>query len=82
MIYEVLSVYDSKAKVFMKPFFNTNLAVGVRLFADVANDPDQPMCRNAEDYTLFHLGSWDDNKGTYEQFATAVNLGLAQYFKR
>lgn len=82
MIWEVLSVYDAKAKAFAKPFFNQNLALGVRLFADIANDPDQMVCRNAEDFTLFHLGSWDDNKGTYEQHAKPVNLGLAQAYKR
>lgn len=82
MKWEVLSVYDSKARVFMKPFYNTNVAVGVRLFADVANDPEQSMCRNGADYTLFHLGTWEDDKGAYEQFAQPINLGLAESYKR
>lgn len=82
MKYEVLSVYDSKAHCFMKPFFTVNLQVGVRMFADVANDPDQLTCRNSEDFTLFHLGSWEDSSATFTAAATPISLGLAQAFKR
>lgn len=79
---EMLSVYDNKARAFMKPFFSVNLQVAARDFADAANNPDHVVCKNPEDFTLYHLGTWEDEKGQYEQHAQAVNLGMAINYKR
>lgn len=82
MKYEMLSIYDSKARAFLTPFFTVNLQTGARSFSDVANDPGSVVARNPEDFTLYHLGSWDDNNGQYEQFAQPINLGMALNFRK
>lgn len=78
---EVLSVYDSKARAFVQPWFAVNLAVAARSFADAVNDPTQVVYRNPEDFTLYHLGSFDDNTGRFDQLEQPVNLGMGVNFK-
>lgn len=59
----VYSVFDSKADVFGQPWFAVNDSVARRLFQDGINDPETPMHRHAEDYTLFRVGEWDSSEG-------------------
>lgn len=81
MITRMFSVYDSKAKAFLPPFFMPVDAVAKRTFSDCANDPRHAFCMHPEDYTLFALGTFDDNNAAVEIFAQAVNLGLASNHK-
>jgi len=59
MITNLYSIYDSIAEVFNKPFGETTNASAKRAYRQaLADNP------NAKDYLLFHVGQWDDNKGT------------------
>lgn len=78
---ETFSVYDSKAKAYLPPFFLHNTGMATRIFQNCANDPTHTFGANPGDYTLFHIGSFDDNTGTLEALKTPISLGLAQEFK-
>lgn len=82
MILQVFVIYDSKAHAYLPPWFAPNLELGVRDFAGAVNDPSTRFYRHSEDFTLFHLGSFDDAVGRVEQFPEQVNLGLAANFKK
>jgi len=78
------SVYDSKAESFLPPFFLHNIALAIRSFTQACNDPTHAFARFPEDYTLFHVGSFqsaaEPNQppaGTLTQLATPLSLGLA-----
>lgn len=58
-----ISVYDSKAKCFITPFFMQNTEVAKRLFQQAINDPAHNISKNPSDYTLFHVGEFDDDTG-------------------
>lgn len=82
MILQVLAVYDSKARAFGMPFFSAHVDLGVRAFTEAANTPDHPMCKYAEDFTLFYLGTFDDQSAVFKLVPQYGNLGLASQFKK
>lgn len=63
MIYQVYSVRDSKAAAFALPFFLPRHEVAVRTFNDALADPGHPMSAHPDDYSLYHLGEFDDELG-------------------
>jgi hypothetical protein len=78
---EIFSVYDSKAKAFLPPFFLPMVGQATRIFQNCANDKTHQFGANPADYTLFHLGDFDDEKAIIETKPTPENLGIAQEFK-
>lgn len=82
MILQVFSVYDSKARAFFPPFYLGTLEMAARAFADCAEKPDHAFARNPEDYTLYHLGAFDDDVARFALMPQPVNLGLALMFKK
>lgn len=80
MIIQIFSVFDSKAAAFTQPFFSHNLVTGIRAFSDVCQDASHTFAKHPEDFSLFHLGSFDDQSGLLEPFAAPENLGLARQF--
>jgi len=81
MILLAFSVYDSKAEVFGKPFFEITKGTAIRAFSDAVNEKDSAFQRHAEDYTLFHVGAYDDGMGVFEKFDAPVSLGNAVVFR-
>ena len=67
MIHKVYSIYDSKAEVYTLPYFSKMEAEAIRYFSNWVNDPNHQFGKNPEDYTLFYIGEYDDNLGTFEQ---------------
>lgn len=59
---QVMAVYDQAAEVFGRPFFVTSVGIGVRSFTDEVNraERDNPMYVHSGDFSLFHLGEFDD----------------------
>ena len=60
MLHKIFSVFDSKAELYLTPFFMKTKGEAVRGFEDVANDKNSAIGRHPEDYTLFELGEYDD----------------------
>lgn len=60
------SIYDHKAKMYMRPFFVHNSAVATRTIADLVNDTTHEIGKHPEDYSLFFLGEWDDNTAAFD----------------
>lgn len=79
---KIFSIYDSQAAAFLPPFFLTNEAVARRHFYDSANDPNHMFCMHPNDYTLFMLGTWDDDNGFFDLLQVSINMGLATIFKQ
>lgn len=78
---QVMAAYDSKARAFLMPFFASQVAVGVRSFSEAANTPGHQLCAHPEDFTLFHLGTYNDDNAQFEFLTPMVNLGLASNYK-
>lgn len=76
----VFAIYDSKAQFFMKPFNVRNKGEAIRGFADLANDQNTVVGKHPEDFGLFELGSFDEEKGLFDNKTAPESLGLAQEF--
>jgi len=81
MIVNVYSIFDNKSKIFSQPWVAINDAVAIRSFSGFANDPGSQICRNAEDFSLHRLCTFDDNLGTFNDESGIENLGLAAAFR-
>lgn len=62
----IFSIFDSKADAYINPFFLPNQALAMRAFADCVNSESHQFGMNPHDYTLFLVGSFDSDSGTFE----------------
>lgn len=79
---QVMSVYDSKTKVFGQPQYFINVPTALRAWGDTSNNPQDPVYKHPEDYTLFHIGEYDDESGSFNNLPTPNPLGTALQFKQ
>lgn len=66
MKYVVCAVRDSAAEVYSQPWFLPSKGVGIRVFTDQLRNPETPQFKHPNDYTLFALGTFDDETGQFE----------------
>nr|UXQ88138.1 MAG: nonstructural protein [Microvirus sp.] len=60
MNFNIYSVYDSKAECYTLPFYMKHEGEALRTFKNWANNPDHPIGQHPSDYTLFQIGTFDD----------------------
>lgn len=63
MTLKIFAVFDNKAAAFMQPFFAPTVGFAIRAFADQLKNDQSAIKQHPEDYTLFHLGDFDDHSG-------------------
>lgn len=76
----IFSTYDSKAKVFSQPYYMTGKGVALRAFQDAVNEgtkESNPMKRHPEDYSIFHLGAYDDETASFTMERVPVHVATA-----
>jgi len=73
---KMFAVYDSKACSFLNPITLSTTGLAIRQFETAANAADHHFNRHAADYTLFEIGTFDEEKGIM-QADTHINLGTA-----
>lgn len=78
---QVFAVFDCKLSAFMVPFFAPSIGVACRMFADAAQNADSALAKHPEDYTLMHLGEWDDMTGGFNGLLAPANLGMAVQYR-
>lgn len=60
---EVFALYDVKAAAFSAPFVAPTIGAAKRLAHAVGSDQETSVGRYPDDYTLMHLGEYDDTTG-------------------
>jgi hypothetical protein len=63
---KMYSIYDAKVKAYNTPFYAINDGEAQRMFADNVNadKANNTIARHPSDFTLFNVGTFDDEKGT------------------
>lgn len=74
MITQMFTIYDSKAKIYNKPFFQLNIQVALRTAGDLVKDGTSEVANHPEDFTLFHIGSYDDTTGEIKKNETHMAI--------
>jgi hypothetical protein len=76
MLQQIFSIYDSKIEAYMQPFFMPTTGAAIRMITDALDDPAHTFTRHPEDYTLFHLGSYEDGRSVFEIRGTPQSLAV------
>jgi len=71
----IYAIYDSKAEAFARPFFFPTKGMAMRAFTDHVSDPSTPVGQHPADYTLFHIGEWDDHEGHIQMREAKESMG-------
>lgn len=79
---KLFSVFDAKLEAFIQPFYELTTAAAVRAFTNAANEPKHNFKIHGEDYSLFELGTFDQEKGTFSILESPKPLGLAITMQR
>ena len=72
---KIYSVYDSKAQAYLQPFYMPSRGAALRAWGDAVNDNNGQFKKHAGDYSLFELGEFNDENGTFEIDIQRTNLG-------
>lgn len=68
MILQVMTIRDRVADAFDRPSFHTSVGAAARGFGDEINRPESITKNHAEDYDLYHLGTYDDSDASFKLF--------------
>lgn len=79
---QIFAIYDSKAMAYLPPFFLPNNKMAERSFGEAANSETHQFGKHPADYTLFHIGEFDDATATIISAETKIGLGTALEHQR
>lgn len=54
------SIYDTATGAYARPFFSQADGQAIRMFSDIARDPEHEVGKHPKDYSLFRIGIFDD----------------------
>jgi len=74
---KVFSIYDSKVKAFMSPFFMQHQGQAIRAFQGLIADKNTNVGKYPADFTLMEIGTFDEESGRLESLEGKVDLGNA-----
>lgn len=70
MLYQIVAIYDKKAEIYGLPNFFSAIGIANRGFVDEINRPDanNTLYRHPDDFVLYHMGTYDDQKPAIVMF--------------
>ncbi len=63
MLMHVYSFFDTASGAYMRPFVAQADGEATRVFDDLVADREHPMGKHPEDYSIFRVGSFNDQNG-------------------
>lgn len=74
---KVFAVYDTAVGSYMQPFFMQSKGQAIRSWLDAVNDEKTQFNHHPADFTLFELGEYDEDTGTFTNLEAKLPLGTA-----
>lgn len=65
MIIKLYSVYDACVNTYNLPFSAITDRAAIRTFQNACSDPNSMLSQNSEDFSLYYIGTFNDEDGTY-----------------
>ncbi len=62
-VLKAFSIHDTKAEAWTNPIFANSNGAALRSFTDACRNPESDFGRHPEDYSLFYVGTFDDQSG-------------------
>lgn len=75
MKHEIFTVYDIKTEAYLPPFYMPTKGAAIRAIMDTLDDPNHQFSKHPEDFTLFHIGTFDDVDANLVSLKVHVPLG-------
>lgn len=75
---QIFATFDNKAKAYNQPFFMLNTDMAIRSFTDAVINPETQYHQNPLDYTLFHIGQYDDENAQIETQSVEMLITASQ----
>jgi hypothetical protein len=72
---KIYSLYDEKAEAFGTPFCALNEGVSKRMFDRLLRDADSMVSQYPDDYVLYEIGAFDDQKGYIDGYDKPKRIG-------
>lgn len=66
MIQNVYTIKDAKSNTFANPFYSINHNTAIRSFNQAANDPQTTIHQYPEDFSLYYLGTFNDENADFK----------------
>lgn len=60
---QICAIRDAKAEYWMEPLYFQAVGQALRAFEDAINKDGTELNAHPEDYTMFHLGTFDETTG-------------------
>ena len=67
--HEMFVVFDRASAVYAGPFLHQTIKVAERWFMDVCSNKDNQIAQHPDDFTLMHVGSFNDGTAQFESKA-------------
>lgn len=80
MIHLSFTVLDKVAQVYGAPFHSKSKALALRDFAHACRDNQSALYRSPEDFSLWLIGSYDDETGIITPLSKPEHVGDAVQF--
>lgn len=77
---QMFTVFDVKSDFYHNPFLARTKGEAIRMFSDTVQDDQSLFSKHPADFTLFHVGTFDNQTCEFEVFAAATPLGKALDF--
>jgi len=74
MLHDMFAIYDSKAKIYNTPFALLNEDVARRAALDLLADTTTQVSNHPQDFTMFYLGTYDDEQALFDLTDTPINV--------
>lgn len=71
---QLYAIHDAKLKAFSPPFPAQNADFATRAFTQQCQDQNNPMSQYPFDYSLFHIGTYDEDTGITTTVAPPEHL--------
>lgn len=78
----VYPVYDQKIERYANPFFMQTQGQALRAWLDATSDTSTQFAKHPADYTLFEIGTYDDETGQFTNHVTPISKGTALEFQQ
>lgn len=74
---KMYSIRDQKAEAFNQPWYAKTHGEAERTFAQLAKDPKSTIHLFPEDFDLYFVGTYDDQKGVVNSLDTPQHIAKA-----
>lgn len=80
MLNSVYAIYDTGISTWFPPLFFRNKGEALRWFSETVNNAESKLSKYPSDFTLFELGTWNDDNCKFTLLSTPVSIGMAIEF--